>query len=142
MEFKAIQPDLVKFEARLVKGENPHAVAQKKPGAFGRFLSGFGKVLGSVAAPMSFIFPPAAIAAAGLYGVGAIGDQAQVRAYQRVAENVQRQQGTTVSFPGLNSGQGQIIPANARVPGAYGDQQVMDVLYQRDVAAMEMSRGI
>ena len=142
MEFKPIQPDLVRFEMRLVKGEDPHSQAQKRPGRFGRFLSGVGKVLGAAAMPMSFIFPPAAIAAAGLYGVGQIGDQSQARANQRTMENIQRQQMTTVSFPGLNTGGSGITPAAATIPGAAGDSQVMDVLYQRDSAAMEMSHGI
>ena len=69
MSLNTIKPDLVRYEMRMVQGQNPHVREQKKPGAFGRFLSGMGKILGSIAMPLSFIFPPAALGAAGMYGV-------------------------------------------------------------------------
>ena len=141
MDFKPIQPDLVRFEMRVVKGVDPRVAAQKKPGRFGRFLSGVGKVLGAAAMPLSVLFPPAAIAAAGLYGVGQIGDQSQSRAYMKTAENAQRQQMTTISYPGLNMGHGgQMRPVST--PGNMRDQQVMNVLYQRDAAGIEMAHGM
>lgn len=104
MSFDQIRPDLVRFEMRMVQGLDPSVREQKKPGAFGRFLSGFGKVLGAITAPLSFLFPPLGIAALGLYGAGAIGDQMQAKAYGKMQEKMQREQAQNVSFPGLNIG--------------------------------------
>jgi hypothetical protein len=76
----------------------PFGIAsQKKPGFFARLLSGMGRVLGAVAAPLSFIFPPAAIGAAGMYGLSQIGDQMQMRTAQKQMEKAQREQQTQVS---------------------------------------------
>jgi hypothetical protein len=135
-----IQPDLVRFEMRVVQGVDPHVREQKRPGAFGRFLSGLGKILGSVAMPLSFIFPPAAIGAAGMYGVGAIGDQMQARAYGRAMEKMQREQATNVVFPGLEPGGTGIRPA--AFDHSVRDQQVMDVLDARGGAMSGMAREI
>ncbi len=141
MALNTIQPDMVKFEMRMVQGENPHAREQKKPGAFGRFLSGLGRVLGSVAMPLSFIFPPAAIGAAGMYGIGQIGDQVQTRAYANAAEKAQRQQATNVAFPGLQLGGASAVrPAAFDMTGR--DQSVMDVLSARGGSMSEMSQKI
>lgn len=136
MEFQPIKPDLVRYEMRMVQGTNPHAQEQKRPGAFARFLSGTGKILGSVAMPLSFIFPPAAIGAAGMYGAGAIGDQMQQRIATQQMEQMQRQQQTTVSFPGLGvGGQSGLQPASGTVE-AY-DQDVMNVLFHSNEAMIE-----
>lgn len=139
MALNTIRPDLVRFEMRMVQGQDPHVREQRKPGAFGRFLSGLGRVLGAVAAPMSFIFPPAAIAAAGMYGVGAIGDQSQARTAQKQAEKVQREQATTVSFPGLSTGEG---PQPASFDMSMGDQDVMRVLNARGSSMTDMAQRI
>lgn len=140
MALNTIQPDLVRYEMRVVQGVDPHVREQKRPGAFGRFLSGLGKVLGAVAMPLSFIFPPAAIGAAGMYGIGAIGDQVQARAYGRAAEKMQREQATQVVFPGLES------PGTGIRPAAFDlsvrDQQVMDVLDARSGAMTGMAEKI
>lgn len=141
MALNTIRPDLVRFEMRMVQGQDPHTREQRKPGAFGRFLSGMGRVLGAVAMPLSFMFPPAAIAAAGMYGVGAIGDQSQARSAVKQAEKAGREQATTVSFPGLDMGNGSAIrPASFDV--SMRDQEVMRVLEARGSSMMEMANRI
>ena len=140
MALNTIKPDLVRFEMRMVQGINPHVKEQKKPGAFGRFLSGLGRVLGAAALPMSFIFPPAAIAAAGMYGVSAIGEQSQRRAYSKAAEKMQRERATTVSFPGLQFGSSAVQPAAFDMTGR--DQDVMRVLEARGGSMTEMAKLI
>ena len=129
MEFTPVRPDLVRFEMRMVQGQDPHVREQKKPGAFGRFLSGIGKVLGSVAMPLSFLFPPAAI-----------GDQLRGRAYQKEMEKVQREQATTVAFPGLASGPGEGIRPASGTAMSPGDEQVMNVLFKRNDAMIANTR--
>jgi len=141
--YNPITPDLVRYEMKMVQGQNPHEREQKRPGRFGRFLSGIGKVLGAIAMPMSFIFPPAAIAAAGMYGIGAIGDGAQKRAYAKAAEKQQRESMTRVAFPGLDVGMGgasQIRPAAGSFSA--GDMQVMQVLDARGGTVPAMTGSI
>ena len=137
-----IKPDLIKYEMRMVQGQNPHVKAAKRPGGFSRFLSGIGRVFGAIAAPLSFIFPPAAIAAAGSYGLSAIGDQGQVRAHNKMAEENARQQQTRVSFPGLSTGGG----ASGVTPASFGvtakDHEVMEVLDARGYAMTEQAHSI
>lgn len=140
MEFQPVKPDLVKYEMRMVEGENPYQKEQKRPGAFARFMSGAGKVLGSMAMPMSLIFPPAAIGAAGMYGMGAIGDQMQQRIYVNELQKMQQQSMTSVSFPGLGVGPGGVQPAAGSVPAA--DEQVMGILFQRNNAMLESAHGL
>lgn len=136
-----VKPDLVRYEMKVVQGQDPTVREQKKPGAFGRFLSGVGKVLGSMAMPLSFIFPPAAIGAAGMYGLGAVGDGMQNRSNARTAEKAQRDNMTTVSFPGLG------VDSSAQIKPAAGtfvanDQAVMEVLGARGDSLTEMSNAI
>lgn len=140
MSFNSVQPDLVRFEMRMVQGQDPHVREQKRPGGFGRFLSGIGKILGAVAMPLSFLFPPAGLAAAGLYGMGAIGDGIQQRAYNRAAEKQQEQQATQVSFPGLAFGSNPIQPAGFSM-GA-NDNAVMSVLNARGSSMTDMAHSI
>ena len=140
MALNTIQPDLVRFEMRVVQGVDPHVREQKRPGAFGRFLSGLGKILGAVAMPLSFIFPPAAIGAAGMYGLSAIGDQVQRRAYGKAMDKAQREQATNVVFPGLESGGTGIRPA--AFDHSIRDQQVMDVLDASNGAMTGMAHRI
>jgi hypothetical protein len=125
---------------RMVQGQNPHVREQKKPGAFGRFLSGVGKVLGSIAMPLSFIFPPAAIGAAGMYGMGAIGDGMQQRAYAKAAEKAQRERPQQASFPGLEIDGMQMQPASFDLSNR--DRQIMDVLGARGHSMSDMAGGI
>lgn len=135
MDFTPIKPDVVKYEMRMVQGVDPYAREQSTPGGFARFLSGAGRVLGSVALPLSFLFPPAAIGAATMYGTSAIGDQMQQRVYMKQMEQMQRQNATTVSFPGLGVGGGGLQPASGTVSAA--DEQVMNILFKRNDAMTE-----
>lgn len=140
MSLNTIKPDLVRYEMRMVQGQDPHVREQKKPGAFGRFLSGIGKILGAVAAPLSFIFPPAAIGAAGMYGISAIGDQMQSRAYTRAAEKAQKERPQQASFPGLEIEGMAVQPASFDISAR--DQQVMQVLGARNGALNEMAHTL
>lgn len=140
MQFSPIQPDLVRYEMKMVQGVDPHVREQRKPGFFGRLLSGLGRVLGAVAMPLSFIFPPAAIGAAGMYGVGAIGDQMQAKAYQKQMEKMQRDQQTNVSFPGLQLDAEALAPAGFDISAS--DERVMNVLFARNDAMTQMAHSI
>lgn len=140
MSLNTIKPDLVRYEMRMVQGQNPHVREQKKPGGFGRFLSGLGKVLGSIAMPLSFIFPPAAIGAAGMYGVGAIGDGMQKRAYANAAEKAAQERPQQASFPGLEIDGMQMTPASFDMSAR--DQQIMNVLGARGHSMSDMAGGI
>jgi len=120
----------------MVQGVDPRVRETRKPGFFGRLLSGIGKVLGAVAAPLSFIFPPAAIAAAGMYGIGKIGDQMQVSAYKKQAEK-QQQAMQPVVYPGMELDSSGPVPAGFDVSAS--DAQVMDVLYSRGNAQTAMT---
>lgn len=139
MQFSPIQPDLVKYEMRMVQGVDATVKEQKKPGFFGRLLSGLGRVFGAVAAPLSFIFPPAAIAAAGMYGLSSIGDQMQAKAYAKQAEKMQREGQTQVSFPGLQL-DSSLAPASFDISAA--DERVMNVLFARGDAMTQMAQSI
>jgi len=135
-----IQPDMVRYEMRMVQGQDPLVREQKRPGGFGRFLSGLGKILGAVAAPLSFIFPPAAIGAAGMYGLGTIGDQMQVKSYQRAAEKVQKERPQAAAFPGVEIDGMPVQPASYDLSAR--DQQVMKVLDARGTSMSAMSQQI
>ena len=133
-----IKFDLVRYEARVTQGVDPHEREAKRPGAFGRFLSGMGKVLGAASFPLSILFPPAAIGAAAMYGVGAIGDQAHASAYQRQMEKMQKENTTTVAFPGLGPDVAGIQPAAYQQ--AY--QEVMGVLFARNQAMIHQTQNL
>lgn len=139
MQFSPIRPDAVRYEMRLVSGENPFERQQRTPGAFGRFLSGVGRFFSGVALPLSLIFPPAAIGAAGMYGIGQIGDQMQNRAYQRMMQ--QQQQMQNISYPGLDlSSEVGIQPASVDV--SVQEQSVMDVLSARNNMMLDSAHRI
>jgi len=132
---------MVRYEMRMVQGVDPNVREQKRPGGFGRFLSGLGKILGSVAMPLSFIFPPAGLAAAGMYGMGQIGDQVQQKAYVNAAEKAAREAPQQASFPGLEvDGMPAATPASFDLSAR--DQQVMNVLGARGGSMTDMSQGI
>jgi len=141
MSINTVQPDLVRYEMRMVQGVDPNVREQKTPGRFGRFLSGLGKILGSVAMPLSFLFPPAGLAAAGMYGLGSIGDQVQKKAYVNAAEKAQKERPQQASFPGLEIG-GMPMAQPASFDLSARDQQVMQVLGARGGSMNEMSQGI
>lgn len=139
MSFSTVQPTLVKYEMRMVQGVDPHVREKRKPGFFGRLLSGIGRVLGAVAAPLSFIFPPAAIAAAGMYGLGKVGDQMQISAYQKQVQK-QQQAAMPVSYPGMDLSAPNVSPATFDVSAH--DAQVMDVLFARGNSQTAMTSGM
>lgn len=140
MDFQGVRPDLVKFEMRQATGTPAWAKEIKRPGFFGRLMSGMGRVVGAVAAPLSFMFPPAALAAAGMYGVSALGDQIQYSAYSKAMQSASQRDLQNVSFPGLDLGNMGIVPAAHAVSPR--DEQIMNVLFARDQASLEMAHGI
>ncbi|MBT3182524.1 MAG: hypothetical protein HN337_08475 [Deltaproteobacteria bacterium] len=132
---------MVRYEMRMVQGQDPNAREVKKPGGFGRFLKGFGRILGSIAMPMSFMFPPAAIGAAGMYGISAVGQGMEARSYAKAADKMQQNQMTQVAFPGLEmGGMSQIQPAAGTFAG--NNQQIMNVLGARGNSMSDMSQKI
>ncbi|MBI4125092.1 MAG: hypothetical protein HY609_04270 [Deltaproteobacteria bacterium] len=140
MDFQAVRPDLVKFEMRQATGTPAWAKEIKKPGFFGRLLSGLGRIAGATAAPLSFIFPPAALAAAGMYGVSAIGDQIQYNAYEKAFSSAAQRDLSNASFPGLDLGNIGIQPATHAISPQ--DEQIMNVLFARDQASLGMAHAI
>jgi len=142
MNFSPIRPDAVKYEMRMISGENPFVQQQKKPGAFGRFLSGIGKFFAAVAAPMSLVFPPAAIGAAGMYGIGQICDQMQYKSYQKMME--QQAVPQSISYPGLDlSGPSTgVAPGGAFIPISAQQETVMDVLFARNGMMLDSAQKI
>lgn len=138
MDFRPIQPNVVRYEMRVAKGEDPFTKHQKKPGGFGRFLSGLGRVLGAIAAPLSFIFPPAMIGALGAYGVGAIGDQIQASAYKKQMQEQGTHQAANVSFPGMEDVFSS--PQAAAISPVQAD--IMNVLYARNDLMMESAHAM
>ena len=125
----------------MVQGVDPQVREAKKPGFFSRLLSGLGRVLGAVAMPLSFIFPPAAIGAAVAYGGANIGDQMQMRVAQRQMEKQQREQQTQVSFPGLEVGGPAVRPASG-IDYSASDEQVMGLLFQRNELMNQTAHAI
>lgn len=139
MSLEQVRPDLLKYEVRVVQGQDPRVREQRKPGGFGRFLSGLGKVLGAVALPFSLIFPPAAIVAAASYGAGMGGDMMANRAASKVAEKQARDQATNVVFPGFDSAMGM---ASGIRPASFGEDDVRQVLESRGRAVSGMNGSI
>ncbi len=141
MQFQGVRPDLVKFEMRQATGTPAWQQEIKRPGGFGRFLSGIGRIFGAVAAPLSFIFPPAALAAAGMYGASSIGDQIQSKAYQNAMEAQAQRNPQNVSFPGLDVG-GAAPFQPASTPLTQQNEMVMNVLFNRGNAQQAMTGTI
>lgn len=135
MDFKAVKPDLVRYEMRVAQGQDPFAIHQKKPGGFGRFLSSVGRFFGAVAAPFSIFFPPAMIGALGMYGLGQMGDQIQAKAYMNAAQKGANAQ--TIAYPGMEDTMGG--PQAAMSPM---QQDVLNVLYARNDAMLESAHEI
>ncbi len=143
MDFQGVRPDLVKFEMRQATGTPAWQKEIRKPGFFGRLLSGFGRIAGAVAAPFSFMFPPAALATAGMYGAAGIGDQIQYRAYERAMGSAAQRNLQNVSFPGLDlSGGGGGIQPAAAAGVSPNDEMVMNVLFARDQASLSMAHEL
>lgn len=149
MDFAGVKPDLVKFEMRQSVGRPAWAEPVKKRGFFGRLLSGVGKFFGALAAPFSYVFPPAALAAAGMYGLGQIGDQIQYKAYQKMMKDQSQGNLSNVSFPGLDFSQMGPMPASASGVSPAGvtsmsphNAMVMDVLFARGSADIDLVHRI
>lgn len=128
MEFQGIRPDLVRYEMRRVGGIDPHTQERKRPGAFGRFLSGMGRFLGAVGMPLSVIFPPAAIGALGMYGISQVGDHVQQKAYQKMMEQSMKQRTERIYFPGLDLGN---MPKAVPVSGPSSSDYILSSLDER-----------
>lgn len=141
MDFQSVRPDLVKFEMRQTSGRPAWEQEVKKTGGFGRFLSGIGRLFGAVAAPLSFLFPPAALATAGMYGAAGIGDMIQAKSYQKAMEADAKRNPQNVSFPGLESGGMSLQPASAMGVSPQ-NEMVMNVLFSRDAASQSMAQAI
>lgn len=104
VNFAGIKPDVIKYEVRRLSGTDINESQQKKRGGFGRFLSGLGRILGAVAAPLSFVFPPAALVAAGAYAGSKVGDMLQQKAAVKMIKDRDRQSGQElgqVFMPGM-----------------------------------------
>ncbi|MBU4485226.1 hypothetical protein KKA47_07400 [bacterium] len=147
MEFQGVRPNIVRYEMRSVGGENPHIKEQKKPGAFGRFLSGMGRFVGAVAMPISIMFPPAAIGAAGMYGISQVGDQVQMKTHEKMMEQNMKVRTETMTFPGLDlQGSPQAAPVQGPASGDYImsslDSQMVDVLVARTFCMQESAQMV
>ncbi|MBI5299786.1 MAG: hypothetical protein HY877_05790 [Deltaproteobacteria bacterium] len=139
MDFQGVRPDFVKYEMRQTTGTPAWQKEVRKPGGFGRFLSGIGRLFGAIAAPLSFIFPPAALATAGMYGASAIGDQIQTKSYQKTMEAQASRNAQNVSFPGLGVQSG-FQPTSAGISPQ--NDRIMNVLFSRDNASMSMAHSL
>ena len=140
MDFQGVRPDLIKFEMRQTTGNPAWEKDVKKPGFFGRLLSGTGRIIGGVATPLSFVFPPAALAAAGMYGMAATGDIMQASTYSKIMEAQAARSMTQASFPGLAPDGIAIQPASGTPMSPY-NEMVMGVLFSRDQATNAMSHN-
>lgn len=139
MNYRSINPDKVKYEMRMVQGQDPFVKHKRKTGGFGRFLSGIGKLFGAIAAPLSFIFPPAAIAAAGMYGIGKIGDRMQYSAYMKgMQRQGVHQAGGAAAFPGMED----VMGGGRQAALSPIQADILNVLYARNDLMMESSRAM
>lgn len=141
MEFNPVSPDIIKYEMRGMGGSPAVGQERKKRGGFGRFLSGLFKFIAAPLTVLGAVFPPAAIGAAGAYGLGAVGDQMQARAAEKDA--IQHNPPPVQYFlPGVDTG-GMTEPvaghgkASAAPAPTALQQRVVDVLYARNDAMMD-----
>lgn len=142
MEFKGIQPDLVRFEMRRTSGAPAWEKEVKKSGGFSRFLSGMGRLLGSVSAPLSFVFPPMALASAGMYGLAGVGDYVQSKHYGRIMEAQANKGMQNVVFPGMDGGQSQGMTQPVGYAVSAQQDQVVDILFAREDAMLHMAQQV
>ncbi len=143
MEFSRLRPDIIKYEVRELAGTNVQAAQHKKRGGFGRFLSGMGRMLGAIAAPLSFIFPPAALGAAGAYGVSKIGDMVQLGAAKKMMRDQQstEQPLGQVFIPGLTQ-TAMDLTRDTGVSAGSRDQQAMGILMARNDMTMASAQNV
>ncbi|MBI4365566.1 MAG: hypothetical protein HY543_01985 [Deltaproteobacteria bacterium] len=144
MEFPKVRPDIIRWEMRAVTGETIESQQQRKPGGFARFLSGIGRFLGAVAAPLSFLFPPAALGAAAAYGVSRLGDTMQMRSYQKMMEKQSQGQPAGPMFlPGLEQATYDLQKESPLTMSiTKQDQRVLDVLFARNDLMLESAQAM
>lgn len=147
MDFQGVKPTAVRYEMRNVSGVDPYAQEQSKPGAFGRFLSGMGRFAGAVALPLSVLFPPAAIGAAGMYGLAGVGDLSQQNAYQKMLEQQSKVRTQQLYFPGLDlQGAPEAAPVSGPASGDYIlsslDNQIIDTMVAKNFSLQENAQMI
>lgn len=147
MDFGRIQPDAIKYEVRQLSGTDIRASQQRKHGGFGRFLSGLGRILGAIAAPLSFIFPPAAIGAAAAYGVSKIGDMVQISGAKKTMEQQADQSGQLgqVYIPGLTETSMNLTRETVRVfdpTTQVRERQAQQILMTRNAMTMESAHQV
>lgn len=148
MEFSRVRPDVIKYEVRQLSGTPIDQARQHKRGGFARFLSGLGRILGAIAAPLAAFFPPAAIGAAAAYGVSKIGDVGQMRAAQKNAEEAANQQQTMTPsvIPGVDMAmdlaRDPVKMFNPLAAGSPRDRQVAQVLLARNEMMMDSVRQV
>ncbi|MBI2346572.1 MAG: hypothetical protein HYV03_06795 [Deltaproteobacteria bacterium] len=144
MEFPRIKPDVIKYELRTISGEDIHEKV-RRPGGFARFLSGVGRLFGAIAAPLAFLFPPAAIGAAAAYGATSVGDMLQGRAYRKFAAQ-QQGGGAPLYLPGLEQSAHDLTKDGPLAqPVSQREQQALDLLAARNdlmlATAAQMNKG-
>lgn len=137
MEMSAIKPDVIKYEVRALSGVPIGQAQTKKTGGFARFLSGIGRLFGAIAAPLSLVFPPAALGAAGAYSMSRIGDMMQVGAARKQMASQASAAGQDlgqVYIPGLTQASMDLTTerAGAQSVTAPRDQQVNQILTARN----------
>jgi hypothetical protein len=151
MQFQPIQKDVLMYEILNLSGRPAAQAQRKRHGAFGRFLSGLGRFVGAIAAPLSFLFPPAGIAAAASYVGAGIGDFIQQKAAVKVMKQQNRdvmdaQQMGQIYIPGLtqvsmdltrDTGMNLFSPTEAAAVN-----QVTDVLVARNTLDMEIAQSM
>jgi hypothetical protein len=137
MDFNPVSPDIIKFEMRGMGGDPAATQEKRKSGGFGRFLSGFFKLLAAPLMVAGAVAPPLLIAGLGAQALASTGDAMQARAAskdaQRAAPPPQQ-----YFFPGVDTGamaeaSSSLSPSTLPVPTALR-QSVTDVIYARSDA--------
>jgi hypothetical protein len=124
----------------MVQGQDPFVKHQRRPGGFGRFLSGIGKLFGAIAMPLSFLFPPAAIGALGMYGLSKIGDQIQMKSQMNAMQKMGQHQASQAIFPGMEDVMGGGPRQAASISPIQAD--ILNVLYARNDLMNESSHAM
>ncbi|MBI2343180.1 MAG: hypothetical protein HYV02_02405 [Deltaproteobacteria bacterium] len=147
MNFSGIKPDVIKYEVRQLSGESIHETQQKKRGGFGRFLSGLGRVVGAIAAPLSFLFPPAGLIAASAYAGSNVGDFLQQKAMRKMMEERQGEDQNLgqIYIPGLTETSMDLTRETVKVFDPMQSQQtdrVVDLLLARNASDMAVAQAM
>lgn len=142
MEFSRLQPDVIKFEVRQLSGQSINQSVEKNRGGFARFLSGLGRFTSAVMAPLSFVFPPAAIGAAASYGLAQTGDILQGSAMRKTMEQQGSQQGAELGnsfIPGLTQNSMDLTSDHGKVfdPLQQSRQNILATRNDLDMSAAD-----